>query len=139
MTARLIDDPPHHRDAIRAAVERQRRLMPAFRRQAPHAFGIDVGRIGDDEVVALALTGANRSPCSSRTRFFMRCSATFFRATASASLDKLDSIDLRFRKAHRREDRETSRAGAEIEHGLTASWTRTSELSNSSLSRISPI
>src|SRR2546425_1784498 len=50
----LGEDTPDDIDAVGAAVEGKFGLGAAFARQGGHAFGIDIGRVGDDEVVALA-------------------------------------------------------------------------------------
>src|SRR6185437_7463078 len=51
--ASLVEDAADDVEAIGPAIEGEFRLGPAFRRQRGHALGIDIGWIGDDEVVAL--------------------------------------------------------------------------------------
>ena len=55
MPACFIQNPPDNRKSVASAVESHLRLVSAFRRQRSHAFVIDVGRIGDDQIVTLAV------------------------------------------------------------------------------------
>ena len=50
----FVEDAPDDVEPVGAAVEGKLGLGPAFAGQIGHAFGIDIGRIGNDEVVALA-------------------------------------------------------------------------------------
>ena len=52
MRCGLVEDAPDDVEPVGAAVKREFRLGAAFARQAGHAFGVDIGRIGNDEVVA---------------------------------------------------------------------------------------
>ena len=54
MRFRLVKDAPDDVDPVGAAVEGELRFGTAFARQAAMPSRIDIGRIGDDEVVALA-------------------------------------------------------------------------------------
>ncbi len=48
----LVEDAPDNIEPVGAAVEGKLRLGAAFARQGGHAVGVDIGRIGDDEIVA---------------------------------------------------------------------------------------
>src|ERR1700751_517671 len=54
MSSRLAQDAADDGKTVRAAVEGELRFAAAFRRQGRHPLGVDIGRIGDDQVVALA-------------------------------------------------------------------------------------
>ena len=54
MRGRLVQDDSHRVQTVLAAGERQARLMAVFARQLAHDAGADIGRIGDDQVIALA-------------------------------------------------------------------------------------
>ena len=52
---RLKSYPPGTQDTLLVARrERHARLVPILGRQARHALGVDIGRVGEDQVVALA-------------------------------------------------------------------------------------
>jgi hypothetical protein len=48
----VAQDPAHHGKAIAAPGEADAWLMPVLARQAPQGGAGDIGRIGDDEIVA---------------------------------------------------------------------------------------
>ena len=82
-----------------------------------HAARIDIGRVAEDQVVALAARAARRD-----RRDGARCDrpadgvATLRRASASAPADR-STASMRARgKTQRRQDGEAARAGAEVEH-----------------------
>ena len=52
MRRRVGENPQNHIDTLGAGVQCQHRLETVFRRQARELASGDVGRIGDDDVVA---------------------------------------------------------------------------------------
>src|SRR4051794_18507483 len=52
MLAGLVQYAPDNVEPVGAACERQLRLSPAFARQVRHALLIDIGRVGNDQIVA---------------------------------------------------------------------------------------
>ena len=57
MRGRLHEDAAHDVEPVLATRKRERGLVPVFRRQSRHALGVDIGRIGEDEIVAPAAYG----------------------------------------------------------------------------------
>ena len=53
MLLRLVKQAADDVEPVRPAVERDLRLGAALARQRGHAFGVDIGRIRDDEIVAV--------------------------------------------------------------------------------------
>ena len=51
MSPGFFQDAADHIKSVGAAIEREFRLGAAFARQLRHAFGIDIGRIGNNQVV----------------------------------------------------------------------------------------
>ena len=90
------------------AVERQRRLVPAFGRQAPHPLGIDVGRIGNDEVVALALQRREQIALYEPYAALHAMQRDVLAGNSKRILGQVGGIDLGIRKPHRGEDREAA-------------------------------
>ena len=91
-------------------------FVPVLGWQAVHAPCIDVGRVADDEVVALS--GERREQVAA-----MECDAIaqpVRRDIASGERQRagreIDGIDLRGRKGERRQDREAAGTCAEVEH-----------------------
>ena len=99
---------------------RDPRLGREFGRKIRHRRRVDIGRIGQDEVVASVPTGANRSPCFSAMRSASPCSSTLRLATSSASAEQIDRVDRALGKDPRGENGERAAAGAEVEHGRDA-------------------
>ena len=116
MPAGLFDDAGDDVDAVAAAVERERRLVAAFRRQRRHALGVDIGRIGDDEVVALVRDRREEIAAQEGDALAEPVLAHIARRDFEGIRRNIDGIDGGVGKAHRGEHGERARSGAEIEH-----------------------
>src|SRR5260370_36893672 len=54
VAACIVDDPAYDRNTVGTAVEGERGLVATFGRQRSHAWGVDIRRIGNDQVVTRA-------------------------------------------------------------------------------------
>src|SRR5690242_2871041 len=54
MRGRFREDAADECETVRAAGERESGLVAVFRREGRHRLGVDIGRVREDEVVALA-------------------------------------------------------------------------------------
>ena len=112
----FIQNPPDHRKSVASSVKSQLRLVPAFGRKRGHAFVVDIRRIGDDEIVARGLDRREQIAAQQPNALLQAMVRDISPGDLDRRFGKLDRIDLRLRKAQRSQDRETSRAGAKIEH-----------------------
>ena len=115
--AGLVDNPPHDIDAVAAAVERQRRLVPAFRRQAAHALCIDIGRIGHDQVVAPALEPREQIALHEMHAAAQAMHRNVLARHRQRVRRKIGGIDARLRESLRRQNGDAAGPGAQVEHG----------------------
>src|SRR6476646_4473821 len=111
MPAGFIKNPADYRQTVIAAVESQRRLVPAFRRQSSHAFVIDIGRVSDDEIVALMPDRREQVAAQKADALLQVMVGDVTLGDLQGSGGQLYSIHLRLGKAQRRKDCQTSGAG----------------------------
>jgi hypothetical protein len=116
--ASFADDAPDDVEPVGTAVEGELRLGAAFRRQRGHAFGIDVRRIGDDQIVALAAERSEEIAAVQRDAVFEAVFADIARGDRERVLGNVHGIDSGARKMPRGEDGEAAGAGAEVEHAF---------------------
>ena len=55
MRGRLAQNDTHRIEAIGAAGQRKRRLVTVLKRQSAHDGRADIGRVGDDQIVAFGV------------------------------------------------------------------------------------
>ena len=116
VVTRLAQNSTHDIQAIVTGAQRQRRLMAEFLRHVGEIEGIHVGRIGDDQVIALArhtreqvrLHGDD-TPCHVVT--FDVATRDFQRLAAD-----IDQVDLGGRHHQRGGDTDAAGTGAHVQH-----------------------
>ena len=112
----FVQDTPDDVEPVSPAIEGELGLGAAFRRQRGHAFGVHIGRIGDDEVVALAADRPKQVAAVQRDAISEAMIADVARGDGECILRYVDRVDFGMGKMPRRENGEAARAGAEIEH-----------------------
>src|SRR5689334_18374049 len=118
MLTRLIDDAADDVEPIRSAVKGKLGLGPALLRQRAHALRIDIGRIGDNQVIALACKRGEEIAA-------MQCDAVFepvighiARSDCECVLGDIDGINGGVGKMPRGQNSKAAGAGAEVEHAF---------------------
>src|SRR5882724_9975088 len=103
-------------EAVGSAIEGKLRLGAAFARQSGHANPIDIGRVGDDQVVALVADRPEQVAAVQHHPFLKAEAGNVAGGDVERILGDVDRVDRRVRKAPARQNGKTAGAGAEVEH-----------------------
>src|SRR5258708_6373140 len=118
MPAGLVQDAADDIEAVGAAVEGEFWLGAAFARQLGHALRVDIGWIGDDQVVTPpAEWGEQVAPMQGYDVVKSIVGDVSF-GDVERARGNIYRVDARIGKIPARQDREAARAGAEGEHGF---------------------
>ena len=118
MPRRFGEDAAHQVEPVVARGQRHARLVAVFRRQLRHRLGIDIGRVAQDQVIAPAVQRREEIAAMERDAIaepMARHVAPRQRQRAGRQVGRIDACA---RKGERRQDRQATGAGAEIEHAL---------------------
>ena len=112
---RLLDDRAHRVEAVVAAGERQRGLVPVLGRQLLHRHRRDVRRIADDEVVALLRQVREEVGADQVDAVGEPVVGDVALRDGERVGGDVDRVDVGVRIGVREQDREAARAGAQVE------------------------
>src|SRR5262245_6335137 len=112
----LGQDAPDDVEPVGATVEGERRFNPAFGRQAGHALGIDIGRVGDDEIVALVAKRREEIATVQRDAIVKGVIRNIAGSYSERIFGNVDGVDRGMGEMAGGEDRKAAAAGAEVEH-----------------------
>ena len=118
MPRRFGEDAAHQVEPVVARRQRHARLVPVFRRQLRHGAGIDIGRVAQDQVIALALQRREEIAAMERDAIAEPMARHVAPRQRQRAGRQVRGIDARAREGERRQDGEATGAGAEIEHAL---------------------
>src|ERR1700676_1515139 len=108
MPGGLLEDAADEGEPVGAAVERKLRLAAAFAVQSRHALRVDIGRIGDNQVVALVTERLEQVAAMQRHPFFKSVVGDIARGDFERASGNIYRIDPRMGKAPAREHGETA-------------------------------
>src|SRR4029077_20352632 len=103
-------------DAVGAAVESHGGLVTAFARQVCHAVSINIGRIGNDQVVPVVAKGGEQIALMERNTAAEPVIGNVATCDLKRIAGQIDSVDMCMPKVARGENGKTAGAGAEVEH-----------------------
>ncbi|EXI68806.1 MAG: hypothetical protein AW07_04304 [Candidatus Accumulibacter sp. SK-11] len=115
MLPRTAEDGACQVEPVVAAGKCQRRFVPVFGRQAGHRRRPDVGRIGDDQVVAAAAEAGEEVALKQADAVAELVVGDVAPGDGEGVGRQVDGIDAGGRKGLRGNDRQATRAGAQVE------------------------
>ena len=116
MPRRLGEDAAHEVETVVARSQRQARFVSVFGRQLRHAARIDIGRVGDDQVVALLAERLEEIAAMERDAVAQPVRRHIAPRQRQRAGRQIDRVDPGAREGEGGEDRQAPRAGAEVEH-----------------------
>jgi len=114
MVRRLRQDARDEIEAVRAAGEREPRLVPVLGGQARHGGCAHVGRVAQNQVIARAANAVEEIRALEVHATPEPVPRDILPGHGDRAGREVDGIDLRGRKRARRENREATAAGAEV-------------------------
>jgi hypothetical protein len=118
MPWRFGEDATHQVESVVARRQRHARLVAVFRRQLRHGTRIDIGRVAQHQVVALALQRREEIAAMKRDAITEPMARNVAPRQRERTGRQVRGIDARPREGQRRQDGEAAGAGAKVEHVL---------------------
>jgi peptide chain release factor 3 len=118
MVRRPGEDAPDDVEPVLAAGQRQFRLVPVFRRQHRHLGGVDIGRVGENQVVAAARHRLPQVALQEGHAFLQPMLGDVDPGNRESVGGEFDGVDGGIGEDPGGQDRQRARAGAEVEHAL---------------------
>src|SRR3954469_5022900 len=106
MAGRVAQDSAHHVETRGAALKSAFWLGPALGRQRRHAFGVDIRRVGDDQVVFGVTEWGEQGAAMQAVPATQPVFADISSGYVDRALRDIDGIDRGVREMMRGEDRE---------------------------------
>ena len=115
MLAGIVEQAPHDVQSVFAGGQGQRRLVAVLRRQGAHGGGSDVGRIGNDEIVAAAVERREQVGTMQGDARIETVVGDIAARHRQGILGEIDGIDARAGESQSQQDGEAARAGAQVQ------------------------